>query len=157
MTHTYNFSFHQHFFFKNIFLLKFSPFLLFPYSAPDDFVVPPTVTLLATGGDFGESSDVIIDLPQEVVNNDQDFESFRINILDTFGTAPSNMFFRGTVVTIIDFGTFLSHSGNGHILGPAILSFIERLSSLRRLKCTSIIEKGPPNREDVLSSEVKMY
>ena len=28
-------------------------------------------------------------------------------------------------------------------LGPAILSFIERLSSLRRLKCTSIIEKGP--------------
>ena len=28
-------------------------------------------------------------------------------------------------------------------LEPAILSFIERLSSLRRLKCTSIIEKGP--------------
>ena len=28
-------------------------------------------------------------------------------------------------------------------LGPAILSFIERLSSLQRLKCTSIIEKGP--------------
>ena len=29
------------------------------------------------------------------------------------------------------------------MLGAAILSFIERLSSLRRLKCTSIIEKGP--------------
>ena len=28
-------------------------------------------------------------------------------------------------------------------LGPAIMSFIERLSSLRRLKCTSIIENGP--------------
>ena len=28
-------------------------------------------------------------------------------------------------------------------LRPAILSFIERLSSLWRLKCTSIIEKGP--------------
>ena len=27
--------------------------------------------------------------------------------------------------------------------GAAILSFIERLFSLRRLKCTSIIEKGP--------------
>ena len=27
-------------------------------------------------------------------------------------------------------------------LGPAISSFIERLSSLQRLKCTSIIEKG---------------
>ena len=27
-------------------------------------------------------------------------------------------------------------------LGAAILSFIERLSSLWRLKCTSIIEKG---------------
>ena len=27
-------------------------------------------------------------------------------------------------------------------LGPAILFFIERLSSLWRLKCTSIIEKG---------------
>ena len=27
-------------------------------------------------------------------------------------------------------------------LGPVILSFIERLSSLQRLKCTSIIEKG---------------
>ena len=29
------------------------------------------------------------------------------------------------------------------MLGQAILSFIERLSFLRRLKCTSIIEKGP--------------
>ena len=29
------------------------------------------------------------------------------------------------------------------ILGPGILSFIERLSFLWRLKCTSIIEKGP--------------
>ena len=29
------------------------------------------------------------------------------------------------------------------ILGPGILSFIERLCSLLRLKCTSIIEKGP--------------
>ena len=28
-------------------------------------------------------------------------------------------------------------------LGPGSLSFIDRLSSLRRLKCTSIIEKGP--------------
>ena len=28
--------------------------------------------------------------------------------------------------------------------GPAVLRFIERLSSLRRLKCTSMIEKGPP-------------
>ena len=28
-------------------------------------------------------------------------------------------------------------------LGPAILSFIERLSSLWRLKCTSVIEEGP--------------
>ena len=28
-------------------------------------------------------------------------------------------------------------------LGPAILSFIERLSSLWRLRCTSVIEKGP--------------
>ena len=31
---------------------------------------------------------------------------------------------------------------NGHI-GTGHLSFIERLSSLWRLKCTSIIEKGP--------------
>ena len=29
-------------------------------------------------------------------------------------------------------------------LGPAVLAFVERLSSLRRLKCTSIIE-GPRN------------
>ena len=29
------------------------------------------------------------------------------------------------------------------MLGPGILSFIERLSSLWRLKSTSIIEKGP--------------
>ena len=35
------------------------------------------------------------------------------------------------------------YSGNSTCLGPAILSFIEKLSSLRRLKCTSIIEKGP--------------
>ena len=27
--------------------------------------------------------------------------------------------------------------------GPAILSFLERLSSLRRIECTVIIEKGP--------------
>ena len=27
--------------------------------------------------------------------------------------------------------------------GPVILLFIERLSSLRMLKCTGIIEKGP--------------
>ena len=32
---------------------------------------------------------------------------------------------------------------NGHIGGPAFLSFIERLSSLWMLKCTSIIEKRP--------------
>ena len=31
---------------------------------------------------------------------------------------------------------------NGHV-GPAILSFIERLSSVWRLKCTSIMEMGP--------------
>ena len=41
------------------------------------------------------------------------------------------------------------------------MSFIERLSSLRKLKCIGIIEKGPQNyvlyREVVLSLEVKMY
>ena len=35
------------------------------------------------------------------------------------------------------------HSGTSEELEAAILSFVERLSSLRRLKCTSIIEKGP--------------
>ena len=29
------------------------------------------------------------------------------------------------------------------ILRPAILSFIERFSSLWRLNCTSVVEKGP--------------
>ena len=30
-----------------------------------------------------------------------------------------------------------------NMLEPTILSFIEVLSSIRRLKCASIIEKGP--------------
>ena len=44
-------------------------------------------------------------------------------------------------------------------LGVAILSFIERLSSLRRLKCISVIEtsKYVLYSEVVLSLEVKMY
>ena len=60
-------------------------------------------------------------------------------------------------------------------LGPAILFFIERLSSLWRLKCIAIIEKGPqsvsfierffllcpcsqcPLSEIVFSLEVKIY
>ena len=44
--------------------------------------------------------------------------------------------------------------------GPHCVSFIERLSSLWRLKCTSIIHKGSQcvlYREVVLSLEVKMY
>ena len=45
------------------------------------------------------------------------------------------------------------------ILGPAILSFMERLSSLWKLKCTSIT--GTSHivlyGEVVLYSEVKMY
>ena len=44
------------------------------------------------------------------------------------------------------FSTTVQPPNNGHSwMGPAILSFIERLSSLRRLKCTSIIEIAPQN------------
>ena len=40
-------------------------------------------------------------------------------------------------------------------LGPAILPFIERLSSLRRLKCTSIIEKGPQSVSFIVASFIQ--
>ena len=41
--------------------------------------------------------------------------------------------------------------------GPQSVSFIERLFSLLKLKCTSIIEKGLEVCPVVLSLEVKMY
>ena len=76
-------------------------------TAPEDYSVPPTITLLSLF-DLPTSTNLIIDLPQESVNTDADFELFRINLVDTFGTAPTNMFFRGTVVTIVDFGKFFT-------------------------------------------------
>ena len=38
---------------------------------------------------------------------------------------------------------------NGHILEQPVLLFIERLSSLWRLKCTGIIERGPQSERDL--------
>ena len=37
----------------------------------------------------------------------------------------------------------LYHAVYNELWGPVILSFIERLTSLQRLKCTSIIDLGP--------------
>ena len=42
-------------------------------------------------------------------------------------------------------------------VGQTILSFIERLSSLRRLKCTSIIEKGPQNVSFIESFSIVFF
>ena len=48
----------------------------------------------------------------------------------------------GTAVLVVHFN-LVQPLNNYHFVEPAILPFIERLSSLRRLKCTSILEKGP--------------
>jgi hypothetical protein len=68
-------------------------------ASPEDYLVPQLITLTVEQ----PFANVPITLPQELVNTDDDFEEFRINIVDVFGTAPSNMFFTGTVVNIRDF------------------------------------------------------
>ena len=72
------------------------------FSALNDYTVSSTLALTQeVPFDF-----ISITLPREEVDNDDDFESFRIDISDPFGVAPSNVFFTGTVVTILNFRKF---------------------------------------------------